>query len=286
MDGFDQQYINAETGLRDDLKSFRDRYTEKYIHYGDHDWSYYDIGDDDHVILWLVGGLRMGDAAFRSIPIMADAFRIILPSYPSVQSMAGLTAGLREILKQENIKSCSILAGSFGGMIAQVFVRHYPKAVNKLILSTTTAPNPALKDRYQQQLEMISSAPEELVREGAKTQMFSMINPPKHEANFWKAYLDELYSHRLGKADLINTYHCLIDYMTRYEFSADDLEDWHGDILILESDNDNVFGTSERQTVNDLYPQAHSHTFIGAGHSPASTQRDVYFDIVRKFLHE
>lgn len=287
MTEFDKHYAKAEPQLRDALRVFRDTHTEKTLVYNHHELAYYDIGShNDHMILWLVGGLRMADAAFRSIPMMMSDFRIIAPSYPSVDTMVDLADGLNAILKMEGIKTCSVLAGSFGGMVAQVFVRRHRNCVNKLILSTTTAPDTQHVDHYQQLLDMIVTAPEELVRETAKTQMYGMLNPPEAEANFWKAYLNELYTKRLHKNDLISTYNCIIDYMANHEFHADDLNNWHGEILILDSDDDKVFDTSARETVNVLYPQAHTHTFTNAGHSPASSQRDVYFEIVRKFLHE
>jgi pimeloyl-ACP methyl ester carboxylesterase len=165
-------------------------------------------------------------------------------------------------------------------------VRRHPRLVSKLILSTTTAPNPELIKRYQQELAMIQDVPDDIVREGAKIRFYDIVNPPEDEAKFWKAYLDELFSVRLDKKDILSTYACLLDYVTNYHFEPQDLDNWHGEILILDSDDDNVFDSSSRQTVNDLYPQAHTHTFSNAGHSPASTQRDLYFEIVRKFLHE
>ena len=287
MSEFDGYYASAEPHLRDGLRTFRENHTEQVHRYKGIDWRYYDIGQrNDHIILWLVGGLRMGDAAFRSIPLMRTDFRIILPSYPPVDTMATLADGLNAILKVNGIRVCSVLAGSFGGMLAQVFVRRHGKRVDKLILSTTTAPDVSQIERYQQQRDMIMSAPEELVRETAKTQMYGMINPLETESKFWKAYLDELYSERLDKADLISTYDCIIDYMTNYSFQPSDLNNWHGEMLIIDSDDDKVFGSSARDKVNSLYPQAHTHTFSDAGHSPASSQRDTYFEIVRKFLHE
>jgi len=287
MTEFDQYYVKAEPLLRDALKVFRDTHTEKTLTHKQHQWAYYDIGShNDHVILWLVGGLRLADSAFRSIPMMMTDFRIIAPSYPPLNTMDDLADGLNAILRAEGIKKCSVLAGSFGGMVAQVFVRRHAAQIDKVILSTTTTPDPIQAERYQQLLDMMMTAPDELILETAKTQMYGMINPPSTEADFWKAYLDELYTDRLTKNDLISTYRCLIDFMVNHHFQPNDLNTWHGEILILDSDNDNVFEPSARENVNALYPQAHSHTFTNAGHSPASSQRDVYFEIVRKFLHE
>lgn len=287
MKTFEVQYADAEPNLREALQSFRSMYQEKEYQYKERTWSYYDIGENGApVILWLVGGLRMADAAFRSIPLMLEDFRIIAPNYSAVSTMADMVDGLKAILVADGIKKCSILAGSFGGMIAQVFIRKYSKLVDKLILSTTIVPSPSHLERYQQPRMMIEQSPEALVMETAKTQMYGMVNPPEYESQFWQAYLDELYTSRLNKADLLSTYDTIIDFMGNYQFQPTDLSNWHGEILILDSDNDNVFDASVRDEVNLLYPQAHSHTFEKAGHSPASTQRDVYFDIVRKFLHE
>lgn len=287
MTAFDAQYRTAEPVLRDALKSFREAYTEKTITYKQHVWSYYDIGNDDaHTILWLVGGLKMGDAAFRSISTLQSSFRIILPSYPSLSTMADLTDGLIAILDAGGVEKVSVLAGSYGGMIAQVLVRRYRDRVHKLILSTTSAPDTQKIEVYQQQRDMVAQSPDELVMQVACERMYGMINPMQNEENFWRAYLDELYMQRLTKNDLISTYDSILDYMTNYQFHPNDLRDWHGDILILDSDNDSVFDASARKHVNLLYPQAHAHTFIGAGHSPSSHRPDIYFDIVRKFLHE
>lgn len=287
MTAFNTQYADAEPQLREALKTFRDTYSEKSHVYQQFDWHYYDIGTgNDHVILWMVGGLRMADAVFRSIPLMQPDFRIIAPSYPPIHTMEDMAHGLSAILKAEGVKQCSVLAGSFGGMIAQVFVREHPKQVNKLILSTTTAPDPTHTERYQQQRDMIAASPADLVMEAAKSQMYGMVNPPESESQFWKAYLNELYSKRLNKEDLLATYDCIIDFMSNYTFDVDDLSEWHGEILILESEDDEIFDETSRQHVNNLYPQAHSHTFKNAGHSPASSQKTIYFEIVRKFLHE
>ena len=278
-------YDDAPSQFTQQLMTFRELHPPKTLLYKKQDWHYIDCGEDiDCIILWLVGGIKKADAAFRSIPILEDSFRIIAPDYPAVDSMQELANGLAQILKVEKIRKVNILAGSFGGMLAQVFVRRFPNKVSKLILSTTTAPNLASAERYQQELAMLRELPEDTVQTVAKERFIDLINPLESERAFWVAYLDELFTQRLSKQDLVATYHCLIDYMTHYSFSADDLADWSGEILILESDNDNVFDSDSRDSVNNLYPQAHTHTFVGAGHSPASTQRDIYFEIVHKFL--
>ncbi len=277
-------YGDVPADQREALRQFRDHYRPNTLRVKGVDWQYLTGGSGEQTILWLVGGLRAADAAFRSIPLLADNFRIIAPDYAAVNSLAELTEGLAAILEAENIAQAHVLAGSFGGMVAQVLVRRFPKMVGKLILSTTAPPIRAVGIKYQEQMVMLANLDEAILREGAKQQLFTTIAPPDHEAIFWRAYLNELYTERQGKADILSTYHCLIDFMLNQQFSPDDLHDWQGRILIINSDNDATFGAEVQTQLQALYPTAQTHTFIGAGHSPGSTRRDEYFALVRTFL--
>jgi pimeloyl-ACP methyl ester carboxylesterase len=272
---FDELYKDVPDSQKNALKAFRGQNPLKELN----GWNYISAGQGAETILWLVGGLKKADAAFQTIPLMADNFRIIAPDYPALSSMDALADGLAEILEAENIESAHVLSGSFGGMLGQVFLRRYPSKVKKLVLSTTTAPDTVQIERYQQLYGMASAAPEEMLRELAPSQMFGTIAPPAHEADFYRAYLKELYGERLNKADILSTYEAIIDYMKR-DFSV-----WESDnLLILKSDNDATFGEAEQAKLIALYPNAQTHTFTGAGHSPSSTQREAYFAKVREFF--
>lgn len=276
-------YADVPDDQREAFLQFRAAHPLKHISIGGTGWTYLDAGAGETTILWLVGGLKKADAAHKSIPILEDQFRIIAPDYPALSTMDGLADGVVAILDAENVEKACVLSGSFGGMLAQVLVRRHPKRVSKLILSTTTPPDKAVAARYGEQLQLVRATDEPTVREGAKMQFFGIIQPPEAEADFMRAYLDELFSNRLGKADIISTYEALLDYAKR-DFSADDLRDWAGELLILDSDDDATFADDTRQKMYALYPNASTHTFAGAGHSPGSTQRETYFALVRAFF--
>lgn len=282
---FDTIYADATPELRDQLRDFRAAHPIHTITVDGHAWETILTGTGEAVILWLVGGLRAGDAAFRSIPILADAFRILAPTYPPLDSMDTLADGLAGLMDAQAIDRAHVLAGSFGGMIAQVFARRHGDRVDKLILSTTAAPDPQAADRYEQELKMFADLPEDVIRQGAKQRFYDIIAPPEDEGAFWRAYFEELFGHRLGKADLLSTYHCLIDFMRNKSFTPDDLRDWGQRVLILDSDDDTTFGEGASDALRALYPNAKTHTFSGAGHSPGTNQRQTYFRIVREFLN-
>lgn len=281
--GFDTIYADVPDQQKNALKAFRETYPLKSASIAGTEWTYYTAGSGEKVILWLVGGLKKADAAYQSIPPMVDDFRIIAPDYPALSTMKELADGLAGICEQENANSVYVLAGSFGGMLAQVFVRQYPDMVEKLVLSTTTAPDSKQRGRYHQRRLMIKLAPGAMLRKSVQSQMFDTIAPPENEAEFYRAYLKELYEQRLGKADIVSLFDAILDYMEQ-NFSPDDLENWSGDMLIIKSDNDATFGDSAQNSLAKLYPSARIHSFEGAGHSPASTRRGEFFDLVRDFF--
>jgi len=280
---FDTIYADAPDNMREGLRVFRETHPMQSVTVDGIQWNYVDTGCEGDVILWLVGGLRMADAAFRSIPLMRDDFRIIAPDYPVLYTMDDLADGLAGLLDALNISSVHILCGSFGGMLGQVFVRRHGTKVKSLILSTTTAPNADHATRYQEQRAMIQDLDEAMLMQGAQVQMLNTMQPPEDEVTFWQAYLKELFEQRLSKDALMSTYDCLIEYLQR-NFTPDDLTDWTAQLLIIGVADDATFGNDDQNALLALYPQAKTHIFESGGHSPSSTHRDTYFQIVREFF--
>ena len=281
---FGTLYADVPVDQRDIFLTFRNTHPLKTITVNGVEWSYMDSGEGEQVVLLLVGGLRKADAAWKSVPMLEDEFRVITPSYPPVNTMTELADGLAGILDVENIGSSFVLAGSFGGMLAQIYVRRHMAKVSKLILSTTAVFDEKNIERYQQALDMIEPLPQDQVSQLSKEMMFNIIAPPEDLHDFYRAYLNELYTYRIDKAELISTYKCLLDFAQNANFSANDLNNWDGDLLILESDDDATFDEDTRSAVRAVYPHAQTHTFYGAGHSPGTTQRELYYKVVKDFL--
>jgi pimeloyl-ACP methyl ester carboxylesterase len=263
--------------------AFRASHHPRSVQHAGYTWSFIDSGNGRDPLLWLVGGLRVADAAFAAIPRMEDAYRVIAPDYAPVGTMAALADGLAAVLDAAGVERAAVMGGSFGGMLAQVFVRRHPDRVSRLVLSTTAAPNQADADRNSDALAPLADMDQALVRLGAQERLLQLMAPPAADAPFWRAYLAELYTERLDKAHLISTLQCIVSYMEHCRFDADDLIDWPGSVLIIDSDDDDTFA-GDRADMKMLYPTARTYTFQGAGHSPASQQPDRFFALVRSFL--
>lgn len=278
---FDERYAGVPEEQREALRRFREDYPAREISHDGTTWTCL-RGGSGPALLWLVGGLRRADAAFQSIPLLSEHFTIIAPDYPALPDFDALADGLAALLDAENVEKAHVLAGSWGGMLAQVFMRRHPDRVDRVVLSTTTPPMPGGAERYSQMLSLVQGLDAATVALGAKQQFMEIISPPALEHDFYRAYLGELFDERIDRDEIMTTYSSIIDYMDRELSPAPE----NIPVLIIEAEDDATFGPETRQAMRVLYPQARIFTFRSAGHSPASTHRDRYFALVRDFLQD
>jgi pimeloyl-ACP methyl ester carboxylesterase len=100
---------------------------------------------------------------------------------------------------------------------------------------------------------------------------------------FWRDYFS-----RLGKSitrqECISRLQVWVDFDRHSRFSPGDLEDWPGEVLILEAERDTTFPHWERQALRKLYPAAQVRVFRGGGHAASLDRRDEYIAAIRAFL--
>lgn len=281
----EQFYADAPAEQVEALRQFRAAHPPKHLTVNGVEWEYLTGGLGDEVILLLVGGLRVADAGFRAIQELERDYTVIAPSYPPLPAMSALSSGFAAILDAEGVERAHVIGGSFGGMIAQCFAREHPDRVGKLVLSNTAVPDDKTAQRYQDEYELIAPVDEAVVRLGAKERFLYMIGPNAEEETFWRAYLDELFTARIGKDHLLASVQCIRDFAMSYRLKPNDLLNQYETVLLIESDNDDTFSGEQREAVKRMYPQAQVYTFSGAGHSPGTTRRAEYFATVRAFLN-
>src|SRR5215469_15960191 len=89
-----------------------------------------------------------------------------------------------------------------------------------------------------------------------------------------------------GRTEPVSSLNDTIDYRIHYQFSPDDLTDWPGKVLVLQSDDDPATGPEMCQVLRQLYPQTQVHTFHQAGHTPLLSRPDEFYPLVNAFLHQ
>ncbi|GCE14880.1 alpha/beta fold hydrolase [Tengunoibacter tsumagoiensis] len=268
------------------LQDFRTTHSLTQTRIGKTTWNYLVCGKGDKTVVVLPGDERRGDLLFPLIQAWEQHYRLIYPSFPAVPTIQQLVEGLAAVLEKEQVRSINLLGVSFGGSVAQCFVRKYPQLVAKLILQNTTVPQPELAVAVRAIERVTTFMPGGTARSLLKQMLRQVVEAPQEEQAFWQAYIQELIGHHLTKKDALALLRGTIDYRQNYRFAPDDLAAWAGKVLILESQDDRPITPGMRAALKNAYPQARVETFPQGGHTPYLLHKERYLSIVEGFLDE
>lgn len=276
-------YKDVPREQREILTRFRATHPARELTLNNIRWRYFSGGQHGPALLMLPGAIGKGEVAFRHILEFEPDYRVIAPDYPPVDTVERMLDGLIKILDAEKIETFTIIGGSVGGGLAQCMVRKYPERVTNLVLSHTGVPNPKRGKLNSLGMNLFTVFPMVLIRAALKWEISKQLAMAAAEKQFWLAYFAELAS-GLTREQLLSGYARAIDLDLNYQFAPDDLAEWPGKILILESENDTIVPASERDALKALYPQAQVHSFLGVGHAASIIKRQEYISVVREFL--
>lgn len=283
---FETLYKDVPREQQEILIGFRATHPARELTLSNIGWRYFSGRQQQGAaLLMLPGAIGKGEIAFRHILEFEHDYRVIAPDYPPVETVERLLDGLVRILDAEEIEAVTIIGGSVGGGLAQCLVRKYPERVTNLALSHTGVPNLKRGKLNSLGMKLLAIFPMVLIRAGLKWEISRLLATAEEEKQFWLAYFGELAS-GLTREQLLSGYARAVDLDLHYKFAPNDLAEWTGKILILESDNDSVIPPSERVALKALYPQAQVHTFLGAGHGASIIKRQEYISVVREFLQQ
>jgi len=212
-------------------------------------------------------------------------------SYALSLTMTGLCDGIAHILETESVNQAHVFGGSYGGLVAQYFVRKYPDKARSLILSHTFLMTPKFEKPLQIADKLFLVAPRTLFAPLFKLRfnkiLLSTLRAAKHpEFEFWRAYLNEAIASNRLKEVAVHQNRSLLDLARQPRFTPEDLTGWRGGILIIDSDDDPAISAKDRELLRNTYPQAQAHTFRGAGHASLILKREEALSIIRRFLNE
>lgn len=239
-------------------------------------------------------------SCFDLIDAFEKDYKAIAVNYDGFYSVESFFEYINKILEQEKVTSTVLYGLSIGGFLAQHYVRKYGHKVERLIIShagTTRSktiirrvaipgkiiypilpliPQKILNNFLKRLAGRVQSGDSNFVRlyekysspdnlqtrmEFARKSSFSMAN---------KSYLKSVY--KLG-----------ID-MERLEkrFTNHDLDNWHGKILIIRTDNDPL--AQDDGVFKEYYPTAKVVTFYKTGHLTPFIRFEEMVNVIKKFL--
>jgi pimeloyl-ACP methyl ester carboxylesterase len=213
---------------------------------------------------------------------LAETHETVFVTYPRVADLPALLAwleGLREHLGGEPV---SVYGGSFGGLIAQAWLRHAPASVADVVVSGVGPPEAARGVKNARLLPWFARVPMPVWRRllGLAVRL-STSRAPDREV--WRAaYGDDVA--QLAWRDLAWRYRVSIAIDRAGPPADADLRAWHGQMLVLEGTRDRVARGPQRAALRAAYPRATFHEFAGAGHGMALEQPDEWLRVVTAFL--
>jgi len=289
--GFNEIYARVPAEQVERLKEFRFTHKYKHLLVDGAEWEYISCGRGEQALLILPGGLSVGESVFPFITAFENEYRIIAPSYALSLTMTGLCDGIAHILEAEGVNQAHVFGGSYGGLVAQYFVRKYPDKARSLILSHTVVMVPIFEKPLQIAEKLSRVLPRSLFAPLLKLRLnkiiLSTLRNAKHpEFEFWRAYLNEAVASNRLREFAFHQNRVLLDLARRPQFSPEDLEAWRGRILIIDSDNDPAISAKDRELLRKTYPKAQTHSFHATGHVSSILKREEVFSIIGSFLDE
>lgn len=268
--------VDAETVKA--FQEFRARHPlRKLVTEDGQTWEYLVGGKrDGEVVLFLHGMSGAADIWWRQIEALQDEYRVIAVTYPPVDSLEEMEAGVLEILDREGVRRANVVGTSLGGYFAQFLASRHPERVLRVVLGNTFPPNDILAQENRTIGMLLPFLPDWVVLRFMRQSVERSIYPSSGYDAFTLAYLMEMNYGRVHKAHVLARYRCV---MQKFE-----VKELPTSVLIFESDNDPLINATLREQLKSTYPYAEVYTFQGAGHFPYLNRADEYNQQLIGFL--
>ena len=281
---FEKTYRDAPPEMVARLRQFRVEFPYRQATVGGTRWSYIEAGRGRPLLL-LTGALGTAESSWQSIAHFAQRYRVIAPSYPAtIGAMAELADGLAGILDVAGVARSNVLGGSFGGYVAQVYLRQYALRTEKLVISHAGLPDPERGEQIAKAMWWMKLLPLSLLRALIKQRLVSLLPEGHPEVVFMEAYLQEALRAPGTKERFLNGFRLAMDFDLAQDFQAQDLADWPGEVLLITADDDPGTPAPVREAMMALYPDAQMHLFHGTRHAAALLKPEEYYAAIEGFL--
>lgn len=278
-------YADVPPAQMERYQAFCRAYPYKQASINGVEWSYIDGHESGQAILLLSGAMAIPDISWMTIDHFAQTNRVIAPAYPAVKTMAALTDGIAEIMHREGFEQAHVVGGSYGGFVAQVFVRRHPELTRSLVLSHTLPPDPVNLQSFKNSIRGLKLLPQGVLRQLMDKRLGTLITSSAEETALLRAMYDEVLYRRLSKADILSSLWRTVDYYAQV-FTPQDLDTWQGGVLLVMADDDPGTPEPVRSALINLYPGAKLHLFHGTGHLSSVLKEKEYQMVIQNFLDE
>lgn len=264
---------------------------EKSINVKGVEWEYETAGRGREALLLFHGAVGGAETMRALAGGFADEFRTIAPTIADVDTLEEVCDAVSAMLDREHIARAHLFGGSFGGLIAQAFLKRRAAQVETLTLLSTGAPDRKTGSRTARMSGLVRLLPFPLTRGLLKLEMSRHLNtpaPPEAAERVAESRrrLEEYFDRRLTKRTLLSRVRISVDFNLKESYAPEDTGAWPGRVLIIESDNDPMIPAAERLRLRETYPRAMVCTFTGAGHMIPLLQPEALTEVVKAFIKD
>lgn len=249
------------------------------------EWEYIISGNGSNTLLFLNGGLRVADSAFKYVSLFNKDYKVITPTYPSILSLDKILDGILKIVKKEQVGNLFLLCQSYGGMIGEVLIQNNPNLFSKVIFSGTSPIKASKKGVFQLHLrsKLISILPNKLVLKIYKKNLLKVIEYPESEMLFWDNYLNMLFDNYLKKRDALSHFKTSLSALNNYSFDKTKNK-FCGDVMVLRGEFDKLVTSLDISEMQKYYGDIQTNVISAAGHTCAFQNSEEFYRVIISFL--
>jgi pimeloyl-ACP methyl ester carboxylesterase len=243
--------------------------------------GYRALGGPGRLLLVLPGLVGPADALAALAAELGPTWRVCFITYPRVGSSAALLAWLEAVRQREGGGVAALCGGSFGGLVAQAWIRAHPESIGDVVLSGTGPPLPSRAVKNARALRWMRHVPMPVWRVALRSAV-RLSTMAATDRRYWRRhYIGAIDA--LRWADLESRYRIAIGADEQGPPNAETHSRWRGRMLIIEGGRDRVARSSVRDALRATYPDAAFHRFDQAGHSPVLERPDDWLRAVAAF---
>jgi pimeloyl-ACP methyl ester carboxylesterase len=271
--------------ILEQLNSFNQQFGKEVV-VNHTSWRYYRLGTGAP-IFWLTGGLRRAALGFAFMEWLAVQHTVIAPDYPPVQTIGEFITAFDTILQTEGVDAFVLGGQSYGGMLAQAYLVHKIRAVEKLILSST---GPADYGKAWLPAEYILMAlarllPEKAVKNLLVGGLFKVITLPESQRLDWQEAINYMMQHDLSRTDVVSHFAVAADLIRKGIISPAAYQNWTGRIIVLSAENDPTQSQKDLPRYQKLFGRAVEVVNMGEmGHTAALFNPEKYVELLEQAL--
>jgi len=283
--------MNISVIKRHDFEKFTA--AEKVLALDGNRWRYTVSGNGKHFLLAILSNITGHLLGLPLAEEFREEFTTIALSVPPMHTFADTAKGLKAVLDAEQVTKCNVIGNSNGGVYLQNLIKQYPDIADKIVFShslTSMNPNDVNTTNasevkiYSKMRKILKVLPVSALTYGLGRAFF-----PKLQLQSGKTDTDRLIAlckedfKRITKQDFYTMADCMEDFLFNHIFTSEPYINRPKDILIVDSETDNLANPMQRKQMLELCLNANEYHFQTGGHVTIINCREEYFTLLHKF---